>query len=129
MKNLWMDRCLFENPYHLTLCTTEKQYRRELKRLNIPKDQWPSFVMTTHANSTIHYFQNGSVGLAAIVCLYVDKTKTIHQINALLVHESVHLWQAVKESIGEKNPSPEFEAYAIQSMAQCLMVEFERQTK
>lgn len=129
MKNLWMDRCLFENPYHLTLCTTEKQYKRELKRFGIPKADRPAFTGSPQANACVHFFENKDIGLAAVVCIPKVKGKTIHQINALIVHEAVHVWQDVKDSIGEKNPSPEFEAYAIQSMAQCLMTEYERQTK
>lgn len=33
---------------------------------------------------------------------------------ALLVHECVHVWQEIKERMGEKEPSSEFEAYSIQ---------------
>ena len=125
MKNLWMDRCLFENPYHLTLCTTVKQYERELKRMRIAKSERPKF---TTACAACHFF-SCDVGRIAIVCIRKDKTKDKHQHNALLVHEAVHVWQEVKNAIGEKSPSPEFEAYAIQSIAQCLMTEFERQSK
>ena len=128
MKNLWMDRCLFDNPYHLTLCTTEKQYRRELKRMNLPKYEQPGFTTNSAANAACHFF-SCDVGRIAIVCIRKDKTKDVHQHNALIVHEAVHVWQEVKDAIGEKNPSPEFEAYAIQSIAQVLMTEFERQTK
>ena len=129
MKNLWLDRCLFENPFHVTLCTTEKQFVREMKRLVIAKSERPAFTITSHANAAVHFFENVDVGLVAIVCIRPDKKRTIHQFNALLVHEAVHIWQAIKDGVGEKNPSSEFEAYAIQSIAQGLMVEYERQTK
>lgn len=129
MKNLWLDRSLFENPYHLTLCTTEKQYVREIKKLGIPKAERPAFFCSSKAHASVHFFENKDAGLAAIVCLSKIRDKTIHQINALIVHEAVHVWQEVKDAIGEKTPSPEFEAYAIQSISQVLMTEFERQTK
>ena len=128
MKNLWMDRCLFENPYYVTLCTTVKQYERELKRMRIAKSERPGFTTNAASHAACHFF-SCDVGRVAIVCLRKDKTKDKHQHNALIVHEAVHVWQEVKDAIGERNPSPEFEAYAIQSIAQCLMTEFERQTK
>jgi hypothetical protein len=35
---------------------------------------------------------------------------------ALLVHESVHVWQEIRKRMGEKEPSCEFEAYSVQSI-------------
>jgi hypothetical protein len=35
---------------------------------------------------------------------------------ALLVHESVHVWQEIRKRMGEKEPSSEFEAYSVQSI-------------
>lgn len=35
---------------------------------------------------------------------------------ALLVHESVHVWQEIRNRMGEKEPSIEFEAYSVQSI-------------
>ena len=128
MKNLWADRSLFESPYHLTLCTTEKQYKRELKRMKMPKSERPSFTVNDHSHAACHFFAC-PVGRIAIVCIRHDKSRMIHQHNSLLVHEAVHIWQQIKEDIGEHTPSKEFEAYAIQNISQFLMIEFERQTK
>jgi hypothetical protein len=52
----------------------------------------------------------------------VEREKTNPEgVVALLVHEAVHLWQYIKEDIGEHNPSKEFEAYAIQNLTQELL--------
>lgn len=40
------------------------------------------------------------------------------------MHEAVHVFQHFKKSIGERKPSKEFEAYAIQSIADRLMNEY-----
>ncbi len=34
----------------------------------------------------------------------------------LVVHEAAHVWQAIKNDIGEDRPSHEFEAYAMQNI-------------
>lgn len=43
------------------------------------------------------------------------------------MHEAVHIWQEMREKIGERFPSAEFEAYAIQRIAQNLMHSFMEQ--
>lgn len=45
---------------------------------------------------------------------------------ALLVHESVHVWQHIARLMGETNPSVEFEAYSIQQIVVDLMHSFNR---
>lgn len=42
------------------------------------------------------------------------------QVHGLLLHEAVHIWQELKERMGEGEPSIEFEAYSIQAIAQDL---------
>lgn len=49
------------------------------------------------------------------------KGRSLQQVHALLVHEAVHLWQDARRVLGEKEPSAEFEAYAVQSISQRLM--------
>ena len=49
-------------------------------------------------------------------------------VAGLLVHESVHAWQAICRHIGENDPSSEMEAYHIQFIAQGMMNAF-RETR
>lgn len=119
----WCDRALLFAPYHFGLCLSESQYHRELRRMKLPRDQWPSFLLNEHSNATTHFFVKGSTR-AAIVCLGSTKNVTREQVYSLLVHEAVHIWQECRASIGEKFPSPEFEAYSIQSISQGLMLAY-----
>ncbi|MCO8044983.1 hypothetical protein NI467_06380 [Acinetobacter bohemicus] len=77
-----------------------------------------------------------SMGCAAQVDFYQDDAYAIVQIgdtsertsveiHGLLLHEAVHVWQRIKQRMGESNPSTEFEAYSIQSIAQDLFAMFE----
>lgn len=118
----WIDRALIVSPYCYGLCRTEKEFHRELKRLKLPRSYWPDFMLSTHADATVHFFnQTDDTGKCAIVCVGPIKGKTMAQVFAMLTHEAVHIWQAIIEDIGEKYPSAEFEAYSIQTISQRLM--------
>lgn len=75
-------------------------------------------------------------GAAAQVDFYSDVTYAVVQLGdtserklieiyGLLLHEAVHVWQKVKNLMGEKEPSSEFEAYSIQAIAQDLFIMYE----
>lgn len=40
----------------------------------------------------------------------------IHYLMSTLVHEAVHIWQAIKTAMDETDPSDEFEAYSIEDV-------------
>lgn len=44
----------------------------------------------------------------------------------LLAHEAMHVWRDMRETIGEKEPSSEFEAYAVHNILDRLMAAYER---
>jgi hypothetical protein len=119
MKCKWLDRRLIENPYYVGLCTDEKSFRRELKRLGIPKDEIPTWLRDT-ADATVHELAYKGKQ-CAIVCIRKSRRHTRVEIDGLLIHEAVHVWQWIKGVIREDKPSPEFEAYAIQRLAMNLM--------
>lgn len=127
----WLDRCALQLPYCYRLCVTEKEFRKELARLKLPKRDWPSFIKNSHANATVHYFENDADGMyCAIVCLpKTEKGKRPDdEIYGLLIHEAMHIWRANREHIGETEPSSELEAYAVQRIAQNLIFSWMQQT-
>jgi hypothetical protein len=125
----WLDRSLLTSPYHYALCLSEKEFTKELDRLNVSKKNRGDWIKTPQANATLHFLeQNGDVGLSAIVCLKKKRGIEREQIYAILVHEAVHLWRAVKDYIGEHTPGVEEEAYAVQRIAQSLMYSYKEQT-
>lgn len=126
----WLDRTLVMSPYHIGLCTTPGAFARELKRLKVPEDQRPAFMGSAHAHGTAHYFERNEIPMrySVIVCVCPrhSKGKSINEIHGLLVHEATHIWQSIRETLGEKSPSHEFEAYSMQNIAQVLFTAWAR---
>lgn len=115
---IWCDRTLVLNPLYVGLCLSKREFTQELKRMGVKNR--PSFLKTPNTNATVHLFESDGKE-CAIVCL--GKTKGIDPISVagLLVHESVHIWQAARKDMGEHMPSSEFEAYSVQMISQSLM--------
>lgn len=129
-RDKWLDRCAVQLPYCYRLCVTEKEFHKEMKRLGVPKGNWPSFLAATHADATSHFFNHADGGKCAIVCMHKEtkQERSKDECFGLLVHEAVHIWQACREVIGEKEPSMEFEAYSMQRIAQNLIWSWMEQT-
>jgi hypothetical protein len=121
----WIDRRLVVNSHYVALCLTPKDFRRELKHLKVPRERRPDFLATARADATTHYFERKGK-YCAIVCMAPEKKRKPLEICGLLVHEAVHIWQAHCDSIGERTPSAEFEAYSVQAIAQDLMAKFSK---
>lgn len=121
----WLDRALFVSPYHYGLCCSEKDFHKELARLEVKRDGWPPFLSSPHAHATLHTFDRQDGKALAIITLGSTKGRSIPQVHAMLVHEATHLWQYIKQHTGETEPSSEFEAYAIQTISQRLMEAYE----
>ena len=118
----YIDKTLVLSPCYIGFCTTEKAFNKELKRLNV-KGEWPSF-LGKYGHATTHFIERGK-DVTCIVCLDSTKRRTKVQVHALLVHEAVHVWQQIKKTMGESNPSEEFEAYALQNICQSLFELYE----
>lgn len=121
----YCSRELFRSPAHYALCLDAEGFEAELQRLHVPPAQRPVFVRPG-SDACVHYMQNSECGNVAIVCLRVPDGVTPVEVAALLVHEAVHVWQWIKELVGEDAPSVEFEAYSIQSISQNLMEAYAR---
>lgn len=125
----WLDRILVVSPCHYAICANEKDYKKELVRLKISPKSRPPF-LSRGAHATVHFFdQTKHNHLAAIVCVGSLKGMTRGQIAGLIAHEAVHIWQEVREHLGEDRPSSEFEAYAVQNITQRLIDSFYKQKR
>lgn len=124
----WLDNTLITGPA-LALATNQKRYDKLMRHCRIPKEKRPGFVKEG-SNATTTLLEGIDGRQICIVSLHtLPKGTRRSVIYGLLVHEAVHVWQHKVEGMGERNPSNEFEAYAIQSIAQELFDEYKRQTK
>ncbi len=118
----WLGRDTVRAP-HLLLCLSEKEYLRAAKHCGVEQ---PSPWLGAGAAATCHTWEKPGK-LICIVCLRpIDNDVDPIRVACSLVHESVHVFQELCESIGEINPSPEFEAYSIERISEQLMLEFRR---
>ena len=120
----WLSRTLLLGPY-LTLVTSEKEFRRALKHLNVEDDTpyvRPGWQACTHT----YVQKNGNV--ACVVALDVEQVGGSDPVDiaALLVHEAVHVWQAIEDTAGDRRNmfGTEGPAYGIQNISAFLMHEY-----
>lgn len=125
----WLDRTLIRTPYCFCLCLSEKEFHKKLRWLKLPRADWPPFLISTHANASVHFLESTEGERVALVCLGDTKKLAAIKIAALLVHEAVHIWQRTMVDIGETAPSDEFMAYGIQRISQELLCSYAEQTK
>ncbi|MFW2055748.1 hypothetical protein [Acinetobacter haemolyticus] len=78
--------------------------------------------LSTGSDAQVDFYQNSTY---AIVQIGNTADKEAIEVYGLLLHEAVHIWQRVKQLMGEANPSVEFEAYSIQAIAQDLFEMYE----
>lgn len=109
---------------YIGLCLSEKAWRREMKRFGCPDEPFPEA-----AGNCTTFSKDDKTSL--IVTIHPEKAKGQPPIVVLglLVHESVHVWQAIRDDMGERSPSIEFEAYTVQAIFQELMWAWEDRSK
>lgn len=125
MKTRWLDRDTVRGPF-MALCLSEKAFLAAAKHCKVPvvAGEW----CPNHCMAVAHTWEREGK-LTSVVCLS-PKARTADpvEVACTLVHEAVHVFQRLCDSIGEDAPSREFEAYAIERIAEQLMREFVRQT-
>lgn len=106
--------------YYYGFCPNKIAWDKEMARLDlgiVDIMQYPSsHGRTTFFSPNTHNVKDNG----ALVTINEGGREPI-QIAALIVHEAVHIKQAILESVGEDNVGHETEAYLVQRIAQDLM--------
>ena len=122
-----LNRAAVLTPYY-NLCISEAEFHGWLRSLRLPRQDWPKWINS--GDETTHCLDNEANGQVMIlVCIKTKPKISFVEICGLLIHESVHVWQHMRDGIGERTPSSEFEAYSIQNIAQSLIQAFQDKAK
>lgn len=122
-KYKWLDRRIARPGPYLTLCLSQDEFDDVLTKLKV-RDR-PLFV-NHGADATAHHLFTEKGGHTTVVCLSGHEQRSPIEVAGMLVHEAVHVWQEYCDTIGEKAPGREQEAYAVQAISQELMAEYAR---
>ncbi|MGE8629465.1 hypothetical protein [Achromobacter denitrificans] len=119
----WLPRDTVRAPY-LLLCLSEKEFTRASKHCDVPNaGQW---LDEGRQAACVHTWEKGDK-LVCIVCLPPSALECDPvEVILCLVHEAVHVFQRLCDSIGESHPSREFEAYSIERISEALICEYQR---
>ena len=108
----WMGDKLYFTNLRYCLCLNQEEQDEAFKSLEI--------------SSRYNYLEEGMSGICTmftapngvkrvIVCINEELNEGL-EIATTLVHEGVHVWQHIRDDIGEVDPSAEFEAYTIDTI-------------
>ena len=125
---LWIDRRLITTPVYIGMAFDEKEFHRELKKLKLPLKEWPEFI-PEKKDACVHRLETAGEPDVVILCIRPKSKRPLSVIVGLLVHEAAHIWQYIRESLGEARPSSEFEAYSMQQLSQRLVEAYYRKKK
>ena len=118
----WCDRGWF--PTYFGFCPSKKAWDREMKRLGIVDCPYPTSDARCTSFENATYKDGGKKTLALVTVGEHIDGKNSMGILGILVHECVHVWQTVRQDIGEESPSKEFEAYAMQNIVMSIFAAY-----
>ncbi len=116
----YLSTALFVSPVAYGLCTSEKDWFKELRRLKVDKSPF----IDKDSDAATYTLESAGGQTACIVCMDVAAPCTEIEAYALLAHEGLHVWQHICDVIKERNPSSEFEAYCVQSICYHLFTQW-----
>lgn len=118
---LYLDNAWF--PVELIMCLSEKAWIKLLKEMNLTVAEAPypdTDGSITHFDLGGHYSKH-----VMVISERAEKMDPL-QVIGIITHEVTHMVQGIMADIGEKEPSPEFQAYATGSLTQAAIGTFHK---
>ena len=115
-QTIWFEAGWFPRKYGF--CPSEKAWIATLKETKRNLTRYPESAAATNL------FQRRDT--KDPVALVTVQNRPPRQTVELLAHEAMHVWRDIRKGIGERNPSSELEAYAIQNILSNLMTAYEK---
>lgn len=120
----WCNKALFKTPIRYGICLNAEDFAAILKSMK---------------HETVPFMDKGDLGachrlevgrkIRMVVCLNTARHKTDDKLWSTAVHESVHVWQAIREYLGETQPAVEQEAYCIEQIASNLIAQYRKRVR
>jgi hypothetical protein len=110
-------------PYTYCFCPNEQAWKRLAR---ISKRELGEYPPLSHAAMT-SFFRDYKRDKPVAVVTVADRPPP--ETVGLLVHEAMHVWRDMREAIGEKEPSSEFEAYTVHNIVDQLLSAYVRTRK
>ena len=121
----WLGRDTVRAPC-FTLCLSEAEFLAAAKHCVV---HHPGEWIDVDGQKAVTHTWERRGSLTCIICVHPDSMGADPiEVAESLVHEAVHVFQRLCDSIGEDSPSREFQAYSIERIAGELMREFARRT-
>lgn len=98
-------------PVDVVLCLDETDFFKVLELKGMPEQYFVSSNATTHVFARKGDGKNSVIFVCIDVAGAVEHNISLTQLRGILVHEIVHVWQQVKELIGEETEGHECAAY------------------
>ena len=116
----WKQMELFDG-YSYGFCPGEKEWNKFWRAVDAGKTDFPRYPTSDARTTFTHPMESNVIHPIALVTMNNETDKDPIQVTALLVHEAVHIKQAILKAYGEDNVGDETEAYMVQRIAQDLM--------
>ena len=111
----WITKALVYSPAYIGICTSEKAFHATCRKSGVKPYDW----LQSGADAMMHTWTSKGNSIC-VICVPPRGKRTRAQYAALIVHEATHVWQHIRDDIGESRPSAEFEAYSLQNICQSL---------
>lgn len=116
---IWCGRSLLKSPIRYGLCLSQNDFDIALIKMGMEPERW----LERGDAAVTHFYTSTENKVRVIVCIR-PKRGAIENTYATLVHEAVHVWQEIRDYIGEARAGNEQEAYCIEQIAHNLMTAY-----
>lgn len=113
---VWIDRGW--QPVAIGFCPSRKAWKRVQREMHV-LEGYPD--IAGHGGHTLLAKNDKTFESVIIVTVAGTAERDAMDVIMTIVHEAVHVWQFLRNAIGESSPGIELEAYAIEEISRGLI--------
>ncbi len=119
----WCNKALFKSPIRYGLCLEPAEFAATLSALK----HEPVPFLEKKAMAATHTLEVGRK-IRVVVCMNLALHNNDDKVWSTLLHEAIHVWQAIRRYMGETDPATEQEAYCIEQITSNLVAQYRKAT-